>query len=84
MKNRQNMQYDFLLEKFLKCEQNAECITKLLKIYRDFIPFGFTLSEIGMVLGITRERVRQIESSAIKKLKHPKIGRKLRNYLNIV
>lgn len=40
-----------------------------------------TLEEIGKELNITRERVRQIESSAIKKLKHPKVGRKLKNYI---
>lgn len=40
-----------------------------------------TLEEIGRELNVTRERVRQIESSAIKKLKHPKVGRKLKNYI---
>jgi len=40
-----------------------------------------TLEEIGKELRVTRERVRQIESSAIKKLKHPRVGRKLKNYI---
>ena len=40
-----------------------------------------TLEEIGKESNVTRERVRQIESSAIKKLKHPKVGRKLKNYI---
>ncbi|HHH51430.1 MAG TPA: RNA polymerase sigma factor RpoD [Campylobacterales bacterium] len=40
-----------------------------------------TLEEIGRELSVTRERVRQIESSAIKKLKHPRVGRKLKNYI---
>jgi len=40
-----------------------------------------TLEEIGNNLSVTRERVRQIESSAIKKLKHPKVGRNLKNYV---
>ena len=40
-----------------------------------------TLEEIGNSLSVTRERVRQIESSAIKKLKHPKVGRNLKNYV---
>ena len=40
-----------------------------------------TLEEIGKELSVTRERVRQIESSAIKKLKHPKVGRALKNYI---
>jgi len=40
-----------------------------------------TLEEIGNELNVTRERVRQIESSAIKKLKHPKVGKNLKNYV---
>jgi RNA polymerase primary sigma factor len=40
-----------------------------------------TLEEIGKELNVTRERVRQIESSAIKKLKHPKVGKKLKSYM---
>ena len=40
-----------------------------------------TLEEIGRELSVTRERVRQIESSAIKKLKHPKVGKNLKNYV---
>ena len=40
-----------------------------------------TLEEIGKELNVTRERVRQIESSGIKKLKHPKVGRNLKNYV---
>ena len=34
----------------------------------------FTLDEIAKILGITKERVRQIEAQALKKLKHPKMG----------
>lgn len=33
------------------------------------------------MLHVTRERVRQIEASAIKKLKHPKMGRAIKAYL---
>jgi RNA polymerase primary sigma factor len=39
-----------------------------------------TLEEIGKELNITRERVRQIESSALKKITHPDIGRDLKAY----
>lgn len=41
----------------------------------------WTLEEIGKELRITRERVRSIESFAIKKLQRPKYGRKLKNYI---
>jgi RNA polymerase primary sigma factor len=40
-----------------------------------------TLEEIAKKMGITRERVRQIEQMAIKKLKHPKTSKPLRDYL---
>lgn len=42
----------------------------------------YTLEEIAKILGITRGRVRQIESQALKKLKLPKVGKKLKDYLN--
>ncbi len=41
----------------------------------------YTLEEIARELKVTRERVRQIESSAIKKLKHPRIDKKLKTYV---
>lgn len=42
-----------------------------------------TLEEISKYLGVSRERVRQIEKSAINKLKHPNISKELREYLNL-
>jgi RNA polymerase primary sigma factor len=41
-----------------------------------------TLEAVGVVFGITRERVRQIEAEALRKLRHPHLGRKLRGYLD--
>lgn len=40
-----------------------------------------TLEEIGKIYGLTRERIRQIESKAISKLRHPSRAEVLRNYL---
>lgn len=40
-----------------------------------------TLEEVGRVLGMTRERARQIEAEALRRLRHPDIGQHLRDYL---
>jgi RNA polymerase primary sigma factor len=40
-----------------------------------------TLEEVGLEFRITRERVRQIEAKALRKLRHPSRSRKLRDYL---
>lgn len=44
-------------------------------------PAQLTLEEVGNKLGKTRERVRQIEAKAIRKLKHPSKSTKLRNFV---
>ena len=41
-----------------------------------------TLEEVGKQLDVTRERIRQIESKAIRKLKHPSRAEKLRTYID--
>jgi RNA polymerase primary sigma factor len=40
-----------------------------------------TLEQVGQQLGITRERVRQIEAVALRRLRHPHLGAGLRAYL---
>ncbi|HUM49033.1 MAG TPA: RNA polymerase sigma factor RpoD [Anaerolineaceae bacterium] len=42
---------------------------------------AYTLEEVGRKMGVTRERVRQIEAQALQRLRHPSVRRKLRDYL---
>ncbi len=40
-----------------------------------------TLEEVGKMFAVTRERIRQIEAKALRKLRHPSRGNKLKDYL---
>ena len=42
----------------------------------------YTLEEVGQRFQVTRERIRQIEAKALRKLKHPSRSRKLRSFLD--
>ena len=43
---------------------------------------SMTLEEIGAIFGVTRERIRQVESKALRKLKHPSRAKYLKDYIN--
>ena len=40
-----------------------------------------TLQEVGDKMGVSRERIRQIETQALRRLRHPSVYQKLRGYL---
>jgi RNA polymerase primary sigma factor len=42
---------------------------------------SYTLEEVGQKFGLTRERIRQIEGKALRRLRHPRRSRELREYL---
>jgi RNA polymerase primary sigma factor len=44
--------------------------------------YSRTLEEVGRQFRVTRERIRQIEAKALRKLKHPSRSRKLRSFLD--
>jgi RNA polymerase primary sigma factor len=70
--------------------QIAEALNKLSDRERKIIVLRFgledgrfrTLEEVGKEFGITRERIRQIEAKALRKLRHPTYSRQLRGYLD--
>jgi RNA polymerase primary sigma factor len=70
--------------------QIGDALAKLTERERKIILLRFgledgrfrTLEEVGREFGITRERIRQIEAKALRKLRHPTYSRKLRGYLD--
>ena len=43
---------------------------------------AYTLQEVGRKFGLTRERIRQIEGKALRRLRHPRRSRQLRDYMS--
>ena len=70
-------------------EQMRDILSSLSERERNVLALRFglvdgeshTLEEVGQLFGVTRERIRQIEAKALRKLRHPTRSRKLRDYL---
>jgi RNA polymerase primary sigma factor len=72
------------------CMQIAEALEQLLEREHAILQLRYgladgryrSLEEVGGAFGISRERVRQIEAVALRRLRHPYLGKKLRGYLD--
>lgn len=70
-------------------EDLAEVLSSLSPRERDVLRLRFgmddgrqrTLEEVGQLFGVTRERIRQIEAKALRKLRHPNRSRRLKEYI---
>lgn len=80
----EEMERDFL------AERTGEVLDSLTERERTVLRlrFGFedgedwTLEAVSQILGVTRERVRQIQAKALRKLRHPRRARKLKSFLS--
>jgi RNA polymerase primary sigma factor len=80
--------YEFVAEQFLKeitSKQLATLTPREERVLRMRFGIGMasdhTLEEVGEQFGVTRERIRQIEAKALRKLKHPARGTYLEDYI---
>ena len=72
-------------------EDLAEVLSGLSPRERDVLRLRFgmddgrqrTLEEVGQLFGVTRERIRQIEAKALRKLRHPNRSKKLKEYIEV-
>ena len=68
---------DLLLDHLTPRETSVLCLRYGLRGHE-----SHTLKEVGRMFDLSRERIRQIEKTALKKLRQPQVGADLRHYLN--
>ena len=81
---------DEKITKTMLKEQLAEVLKTLTEREQEVLALRYglfdgqekTLEEVGMLFNVTRERIRQIEAKALRKLRHPSRSRKLKDYLD--
>jgi hypothetical protein len=67
-----------LEREYIRRKEKDDLMIEIERVTGDFVGGAYTLAEIGEVLGLTRERVRQLESSGLKLMKHPNVLRALK------
>jgi RNA polymerase primary sigma factor len=77
--------YSMLKEELQQAMESLTEREKKILILRFGIEDGTpkTLEEVGMIFKVTRERIRQIEAKALKKLRHPSRSRRLQAFLEL-
>ena len=84
VEDRMKSDLEATLNEMLESGQITERSKSVIELRFGLDPRGpMSLAEIGKVIGVDRERVRQIESLMISKLRHPSRSRKLRDYVDI-
>ncbi len=70
-------------ERLLRMRPSAACLQPPLRTsFCIGMNTDHTLEEVGQQFSVTRERIRQIEAKALRKLKHPSRSRKMRSFLD--
>ena len=69
------------IEEVLKTLSDREAKVLMMRFGLDKNATAKTLEEVGKEFGVTRERIRQIEAKALRKLKHPVRRKKLKDFL---
>jgi RNA polymerase primary sigma factor len=81
---------DEVVASSMLCTQIAEALEHFPERERTILQLRYgladgryrSLEEVGVEFGITRERVRQIEAVALRRLRHPYLGKELHGYLD--